>query len=204
MQRFLNRVFFVLLLVSVLIGYLLWSAPSLEKFEGQEPITLTQDEVTMAVHKVKVGLEKGDEVRLSEEGLNQFVNAAFQMEQSFALNPFVEVEALYFDCSLGLITIGLERKVLGFTQYSEISYSVIHELYANDQMGYKYTPVSGVIGKLKLPVAMVYGLTKWQDAFWGACDPFFKKVMPYIGGISVEDGSVVLLAQKREVVDKLR
>lgn len=191
-KRFLDRFILILLLLIIGVAWLVWSPRKLSQYDGKELPPLTHQEASQYLSHVKKNLASGNIVRLKEKGVNQFLNSRLESSHSYALNPWVEVQGVFINVTPEQLSLCLEQEIYGRPHQIEITQSLNATQVSTSRIRSSLSYTSGMIGKLKLPVRVVYPLSPWIEEFQSALSPVLQELKPFVGQIQLSEGEIIL------------
>ena len=191
-KRFLNRIAFILLALSLWLGWQAWSPRALTQYAGYASKVMTEEEAGSYLSQIKKDLQGKKTVRLEEAELNRFLNSTILSEQSYAVKPWVAVKGVFINFSPSQFSLCLEREVYEFTHQIEISHSLETEKSSPNSLKTTLKPNGGMIGNLKVPVRLAYNLSPWLESYKESLKPITSELKPYIAQIEIQQDAVLL------------
>ncbi len=196
-QRVVNRLLLVLLLLAMGLVSLMWSPRSLGDYEGYLDPVMSPKEYESYLNKMMETLSSGNAVKLSETGLNRYINGIMQAQQSYALNPWITVNGVYLNLNPDEFSLCLEREIYGRINQIELTQKVFSGESSRGRVTTTLTPEGGLLGKLKLPKNIIFRLSPWLDTFSESVRENLNEVLPYIGTFELRENELIINPARR-------
>lgn len=191
-NRFINRVTLVLFILIGWAGWQVWSPRSLSQYAGHAEPAMQKEAADSYLEKVKGELKSGKSFSLSEKELNAFLKSVIHAEQSLALKPWVDITGVFINLEPSQYSLCLARDIYGRANHIEISHTLTSKQTSTHRIKTSTEANSGMLGKLKLPVRLVYNTSPWFSHFIECLQPAFSELKPHVGAVEIQEGVLLL------------
>lgn len=196
-NRFVNRVTLVLFILIGWAGWQIWSPRSLSQYEGHAAPAMQKEAADSYLKKVQSTLKNGETYSWTEPELNAFLKSVIHGEQSYAVKPWVDITGVFINLEPSQYSLCLAREVYGRANHIEISHALTSTQTSAHRIKTSVEANSGMLGKLKLPVRMVYHISPWFPRFMESLQPVFSELKPLVGAVEIKDGVLLLHPYKK-------
>jgi len=192
LSRIFTRLCYLIFFLAAALAVLFWSPSKLEEYKGVDQEETTRQLCQQYLLDIRQTLENGESAIIEEELANLFLKSYFTTDHSETIEKWVKVKGLYVNLSTDVLTLCIERDLVGYSYSNKVDYDLTTEYAGGGKGNILFETKGGTIGKLKVSSAVAGNISPWTGHLLEMLSPEFQDLYPFIGQVTVEENRMIL------------